>query len=90
MCRPTGYAGNTVVEPPTTVPLGSRGRLGDHLLPFDGRASADFRVLRDGRKVRAWIDCDARDKRLRELPRDCAIAPGEVSARSIEASAPVP
>jgi hypothetical protein len=41
------------------------------------------------RKVRDWIGYDARDKRPGELPRDCAIALGEVPARSIEAR-PVP
>ncbi len=71
------------------VVLGSLGRLGDHLLLFEGSSVADFKVLRAGRKSREWIGCDGRDSRLDGLPRDCAIALAEAIAQSIEAAAPV-
>ncbi len=72
------------------VVLGSLGRLADHLLLFEGDSAATFRVLRCGRKVHEWIGVDVLNKRLAELPRDCAIALGEALVRSIDASAPVP
>jgi diguanylate cyclase (GGDEF)-like protein/PAS domain S-box-containing protein len=72
------------------VVLGSLGRLADHLLLFEGDSTATFRVLRTGRKVQAWIGVDAHNKRLDELPRDCAIALGEALVRSIQVASPVP
>ena len=83
------------VKPGKTLPqyedvvLGSLGRLGDHLLLFEGGSPADFKVLRAGRKVRDWLGADLRDQQLADLPRDCAIALCEVLTQSIEASAPV-
>jgi PAS domain-containing protein len=71
------------------VVLGSLGRLGDHLLLFEGGTQADFKVLRAGRKVRDWAGADPRDKRLADLPRDCALALAEVLTQSIEVGAPV-
>ena len=85
------------VAPGKTLPqyedvvLGSLGRLADHLLLFEGDASGSaFRVLRAGRKINEWIGFDVRDKRIDDLPRDCAIALGAAAAQSIEANAPVP
>jgi len=84
------------VRPGNTLPhyedvvLGRLGRLGDHLLLFEGGAAAEFKVLRGGRKVRELLGSDLRDKRLKELPRDCALALGEVLGQAIEAGAPVP
>ncbi len=72
------------------VVLGSLGRLGDHLILFEGGSSAEFKVLRAGRKVHELLGSDLRDKRLKDLPRDCAIALDDVLARAIEAGAPVP
>ena len=72
------------------VVLGSLGRLGDHLILFEGGSAAQFKVLRSGHKVRDLLGADLRDKRLKDLPRDCAIALGEVLVRAIEAGAPVP
>jgi diguanylate cyclase (GGDEF)-like protein/PAS domain S-box-containing protein len=72
------------------VVLGSLGRLGDHLLLFEGGSPAEFKVLREGRKIRDWLGSDLRDKRLADLPRDCAIALCEVLTQAIAASAPVP
>jgi diguanylate cyclase (GGDEF)-like protein/PAS domain S-box-containing protein len=83
------------VKPGKTLPqyedvvLGSLGRLGDHLLLFEGGSPADFKVLRAGRKVREWLGSDLRDQQLADLPRDCAIALSEVLTQSIKASAPV-
>jgi diguanylate cyclase (GGDEF)-like protein/PAS domain S-box-containing protein len=83
------------VKPGKTLPqyedvvLGSLGRLGDHLLLFAGAAPAEFKVLRAGRKIRDWLGTDPRDKTLTELPRDCALALGEVLAQSIAAGVPV-
>ncbi len=84
------------VKPGKTLPqyedvvLGSLGRLGDHLLLFAGAAPAEFKVLRAGRKIRDWLGVDLRDKGLADLPRDCALALGEVLAQSIAAGVPVP
>ncbi len=73
------------------VVLGSLGRLADHLLLFEGSVAGDtFKGLRAGRKVHDWIGFDVRDKRIVDLPRDCAIALGAVLPQSIAASAPVP
>ncbi len=72
------------------VVLGSLVRLGDHFLLFEGGAPAESKVLRAGRKIREWLGLDLRDKKLAELPRDCAVALGEVLAQSIAAGAPVP
>ena len=72
------------------VVLGSLGRLGDHLILLEGASCAEFKVLRAGRKIGDWPGADLRDKRLADLPRDCATALGEVLAQAVEASAPVP
>src|SRR5208283_4550502 len=40
------------------VVLGSLGRLGDHLLLFEGGASSEFKVLRAGWKIREWLGAD--------------------------------
>jgi len=72
------------------VVLGSLGRLGDHLILFEGGSSPEFKVLRAGRKVHELLGSDLRDRRLKDLPRDCAIALDDVLARAIEAGAPVP
>jgi diguanylate cyclase (GGDEF)-like protein/PAS domain S-box-containing protein len=83
------------VKPGKTLPqyedvvLGSLGRLGDHLLLFQGNAATEFKVLRAGRKIREWIGADLRDKGLADLPRDCAIALGEALTQSITAAVPV-
>ena len=71
------------------VVLGSLGRLADHLLLVEGSSVEDFKVLRVGRTIRDWIGCDARDRRLDELPRNCAIALGEALVQSIQAGEPV-
>jgi diguanylate cyclase (GGDEF)-like protein/PAS domain S-box-containing protein len=71
------------------VVLGSLGRLADHLLLVEGSTIEEFKVLRAGRMIRDWIGCDARDRRLHELPRNCAIALGEALAQAIEASEPI-
>ena len=60
------------------------------LFYFEGGSSAEFKVLRAGRKVHELLGSDLRDKRLKDLPRDCAIALDDVLARAIEAGAPVP
>jgi diguanylate cyclase (GGDEF)-like protein/PAS domain S-box-containing protein len=70
------------------VVLGSLGRLADHLLLVEGGTVEDFKVLRAGRMIRDWIGCEARDRRLEELPRNCAIALGEALVQSIEAGEP--
>jgi hypothetical protein len=54
------------------IVLGSLGRLADHLLLFEGGALADFKILRAGRKINEWLGADLRDKRIADLPRDCA------------------
>ena len=71
------------------VVLGSLGRLADHLLLVEGSTVEEFKVLRVGRTIRDWIGCDARDRRLDELPRNCAIALGEALQQSIQASEPI-
>ena len=72
------------------VVLGCLGRLGDHLLLFEGGAAADFKVLRAGHKIREWLGgADLRNKLLPDLPRDCALALGEVLTQAIAAGAPV-
>jgi diguanylate cyclase (GGDEF)-like protein/PAS domain S-box-containing protein len=78
------------LPPYEQVVLGSLGRLGDHLLLIEGNGAANFRVLRAGRKIRDWIGRDVRGLPLGELPRDCALALGEVLAQSIDAGVPVP
>jgi diguanylate cyclase (GGDEF)-like protein/PAS domain S-box-containing protein len=78
------------LPPYEQVVLGSLGRLGDHLLLIEGNGAANFRVLRAGRKIRDWIGRDVRGLPLADLPRDCAIALGEVLAQSVEAGLPVP
>ena len=78
------------LPPYEQVVLGSLGRLGDHLLLIEGDGVANFRVLRAGRKIGDWMGRDVRGLQLTDLPRDCAIALGEVLAQSIEAGAPVP
>jgi diguanylate cyclase (GGDEF)-like protein/PAS domain S-box-containing protein len=70
------------------VVLGSLGRLSDHLLLFEG-GPGDFKVLRAGRKNRDWLGSDPRGKTLDELPRDCAVALGDVLARSLAEGAPI-
>jgi diguanylate cyclase (GGDEF)-like protein/PAS domain S-box-containing protein len=83
------------IKPGQTLPqyedvvLGSLGRLGDHLLLFSGATPAEFKVLRAGRKVHEWLGVDLRDRGLDDLPRDCALALGEVLTQSIEVGAPV-
>jgi hypothetical protein len=83
------------VKPGKTLPqyedvvLGSLGRLGDHLLLFQGETPLEFKVLRAGRKIREWLGVDLRDRTLADLPRDCAIALGDVLTQSIASSAPV-
>ncbi|HUI12962.1 MAG TPA: EAL domain-containing protein [Xanthobacteraceae bacterium] len=72
------------------VVLGSLGRLGDHLILLEGAAAADFKVLRAGRKIHEWLGDDLRGKPLEALPRDCAMALGEVLHQAIAAKAPVP
>jgi diguanylate cyclase (GGDEF)-like protein/PAS domain S-box-containing protein len=72
------------------VVLGSLGRLGDHLILLEGGAPAEFKVLRAGRKIRDWLGADLNDKRLKDLPRDCAMALGDVLQQAIAVSAPVP
>ena len=72
------------------VVLGSLGRLGDHLLLIESGPDAEFKVIRAGRKIREWLGDELRNRRLCELPRDCAIALGEVIAQSIAAGVPVP
>ena len=72
------------------VVLGSLGRLGDHLFLFEGAVAADFKVLRAGRKTRQWAGVEVRDKRLADLPRDCAVALTAVLEQAFAASAPVP
>jgi hypothetical protein len=67
------------VKPGKTLPqyedvvLGSLGRLGDHLLLFQGETPLEFKVLRAGRKIREWLGVDLRDRTLADLPRDCAM-----------------
>ncbi len=84
------------IRPGKTLPqyedvvLGSLGRLGDHLILFEGESGAEFKVLRAGRKVHDLLGADLRDKRLNDLPRDCAIAFSDVLVRAVEAGAPVP
>jgi diguanylate cyclase (GGDEF)-like protein/PAS domain S-box-containing protein len=70
------------------VVLGSLGRLSDHLLLFEG-GPGDFKVLRAGRKNREWLGSDPRGRTLDELPRDCAVALGDVLARSLAEGAPI-
>jgi hypothetical protein len=70
------------------VVLGSLGRLGDHLLVFEG-GPEQFKALRAGRKNREWLGSDPRGKALDELPRDCAVALGEVLGRALVEGAPV-
>ncbi len=72
------------------VVLGSLGRLGDHLILFAGAAPEDFKVLRAGRKIRDWLGAELRDRTLKDLPADCAIALGEVLTQAMTANAPVP
>ena len=78
------------LPPYEEVVLGSLGRLGDHLLLIGGPAPAGFRVLRAGRKIREWMGRDVRGASLADLPRDCAVALGEVLAQAVEAGEPVP
>jgi diguanylate cyclase (GGDEF)-like protein/PAS domain S-box-containing protein len=78
------------LPPYEQVVLGSLGRLSDHLLLFEGESGTSFKVLRAGRKIRDWIGSEIRDMRLADLPRDCAVALGEVLAQALEASTPVP
>jgi diguanylate cyclase (GGDEF)-like protein/PAS domain S-box-containing protein len=70
------------------VVLGSLGRLADHLLLVEGNSAENFTVLRAGRKIRDWIGCDARDRRVDELPRNCAIALGEALQQAVAAAEP--
>ncbi len=70
------------------VVLGSLGRLADHLLLVEGNSAENFTVLRAGRKIRDWIGCDARDLRVDELPRNCAIALGEALQLAVQAAEP--
>ena len=72
------------------VVLGSLGRLGDHLMLFEGGALPEFKVLRAGRKIRDLLGADLRDRKLADLPRDCAVALGEVLTQAVAAGAPVP
>jgi len=84
------------VKPGSTLPqyedvvLGSLGRLGDHLMIFEGGALADFKLLRAGRKIHELLGADLRDRKLADLPRDCAVALGEVLSQAAAAAAPVP
>ena len=84
------------VRPGKTLPqyedvvLGSLGRLGDHLMIVEGTALADFKVLRAGRKIRDLLGADLRDRKLPDLPRDCAVALGEVLNQAVAAGAPAP
>jgi diguanylate cyclase (GGDEF)-like protein/PAS domain S-box-containing protein len=72
------------------VVLGSLGRLGDHLILLEGGSLTEFKVLRAGRKIAEWLGADLPGKALKELPRDCAMALGDVLEQAIAASAPVP
>ncbi len=72
------------------VVLGSLGRLGDHLILLEGGSPAEFEVLRAGRKIRDWLGAEPHGKRLKDLPRDCAMALGEVLQQAIAAGVPVP
>lgn len=72
------------------VVIGSLGRLGDHLMLFEGSATTDFKVLRAARKVREWLGVELRDKRLADLPRDCTVALAAVLEQAVAASAPMP
>ncbi len=84
------------VRPGKTLPqyedvvLGSLGRLGDHLMIVEGAVLADFKVLRAGRKIRDLLGADLRDRKLADLPRDCAVALGEVLNQAVAAGAPAP